>query len=78
LLLSVKQIVHSVYIVNFELLNKSYIVVPRPSADGYWTTHRYSNSWIANSRTGHLADWSTSRLDKSRTGQLADTNCVDI
>jgi len=23
---------------------------------GYWTTHRYANSRIANSRTGHLAD----------------------
>jgi len=27
---------------------------------------------IANSRTGHLADWSTCGLDNSRTGQMAD------
>ena len=36
-----------------------------------WTTRGYANSWIANSRTGYLADWSTRGLDKSRTGQLA-------
>ena len=30
------------------------------------------NSRIANSRTGHLADWSTRGLDNSRTSQLAD------
>ena len=38
---------------------------------GNWTTRGYANSRIANSRTGHLADWSTLRLDNSRTGQLA-------
>ena len=27
---------------------------------------------LDNSRTGHLADWSTRGLDNSRTGQLAD------
>jgi len=37
---------------------------------GNWTTRGYTNSRITNSRTGHLADWSTSGLDKSRTGQL--------
>jgi len=31
-----------------------------------------ANSRIANSRTGHLADWSTRGLDNSRTSQLAD------
>ena len=40
--------------------------------NGYWTTRGYANSRIANSRTGHLADWSTRVLDKSRTVQLAD------
>jgi len=30
------------------------------------------NSRIAISRTGRLADWSTSGVDKSRTGQLVD------
>jgi len=30
-----------------------YIVV------GYWTTHGYTNSRIANSQTGRLADWTT-------------------
>ena len=39
---------------------------------GYWTTRGYANSWIANSRTGRLADWSTRGLDNSRTGQVAD------
>ena len=39
---------------------------------GYWTTRGYANSRIANSRTGHLADWSTRGLDKSHTGQVAD------
>jgi len=39
---------------------------------GYWTTRGYANSRIANSRTGHLADWSTRGLDNSRTGQVAD------
>ena len=38
---------------------------------GNWTTRGYANSRIANSRTGHLADWSTCGLDNSRTGQLA-------
>ena len=42
------------------------------STVGYWTTHGYANSRIANSRTGHLADWSTRVLDNSRTGQVAD------
>jgi len=37
-----------------------------------WTTPGYANSWTANSRTGRLADWSTSGLDSSRTSQLAD------
>ena len=41
-------------------------------AGGNWTTRGYANSRIANSRTGHLADWSTSGLDNSRTSQLAD------
>jgi len=27
---------------------------------------------LDDSRTGHLADWSTRELDNSRTGQLAD------
>jgi len=36
------------------------------------------NSRIANSRTGHLADWLTRGLDNSRTGQLADSDYVDI
>ena len=40
--------------------------------DGNWTTRGYANSRIANSRTGHLADWSTRGLDNSRTSQLAD------
>ena len=39
---------------------------------GNWTTRGYANSRIANSRTGHLADWSTRGLDNSRTSQLAD------
>ena len=26
---------------------------------GYWTTHGYANSRIANSRSGRLADWTT-------------------
>ena len=38
--------------------------------DSNWTTRGYANSRNANSRTGHLADWSTRGLDKSRTGQL--------
>ena len=38
---------------------------------GNWTTRGYANSRIANSWTGHLADWSTRGLQKSRTGQLA-------
>jgi len=44
------------------------------SQKGYWTTRGYANSRIANSRTGHLADWSTRGLDidNSRTGQVAD------
>jgi len=29
---------------------------------GYWTTRRYANSWIANSRTGQVADWTTGRF----------------
>ena len=29
---------------------------------GNWTTRGYANSRIANSRSGHLADWSTRRL----------------
>ena len=41
-------------------------------SDGYWTTRGYANSRIANSRTGHLAVWSTRGLDNSRTGQVAD------
>jgi len=40
---------------------------------GYRTARGY-----ANSRTGHLADWSTSGLVISQTGQLTDTDCVDI
>jgi len=39
---------------------------------GNWTTRGYANSRIGNSRTGHLADWSTRGLDNSRTGQVAD------
>jgi len=31
-----------------------------------WTTRGYANPRIANSRTGHLADWSTRGLDNSR------------
>jgi len=42
------------------------------SLGGNWTTRGYANSRIANSRTGHLADWSTCGLDNSRTSQLAD------
>jgi len=38
---------------------------------GYWTTRGYANSRIANSRTGHLVDWSTRGLVNSRTRQLA-------
>ena len=44
----------------------------RHTVVGNWTTRGYANSRIANSRTGHLADWSTRVLDKSRIGQLAD------
>jgi len=44
----------------------------RRTCGGNWTTRGYANSRIANSRTGHLADWSTRRLDNSRTSQLAD------
>jgi len=33
---------------------------------GNWTTRGYANSRIANSRTGHLADWSTRGLDNYR------------
>jgi len=44
----------------------------RTSLEGKWTTRRYANSRIANSWTGHLADWSTRGLDNSRTSQLAD------
>ena len=40
--------------------------------DGNWTTRGYANSRIANSRTGHLADWSTRALVNSRTGQVTD------
>jgi len=40
--------------------------------DGNWTTLGYANSRIANSRTGHLADWSTRALVNSRTGQVTD------
>ena len=29
---------------------------------GNWTTRRYANSRIANSRTGHVADWTTRGL----------------
>jgi len=36
----------------------------------YWTTRGYAN--LDDSRTGHLMDWSTHRLDNSRTGQLTD------
>ena len=32
----------------------------------------WSTSGLDNSRTGQLADWSTSGLDNSRTGQVAD------
>ena len=39
---------------------------------GNWTTRGYANSQTANSRTGHLADWSTHGQDNSRTSQLAD------
>jgi len=39
---------------------------------GNRTTRGYANSQTANSWTGHLAVWSTSRLDNSQTGQLAD------
>jgi len=35
--------------------------------DGYWTTRGHANSQIANSRTGHLMDWSTRGLVNSRT-----------
>ena len=44
----------------------------RALPDGNWTTRGYTNSRIANSRTGHLADWLTRGLDNSRTSQLAD------
>jgi len=43
-----------------------------PRCGGYWTTRGYANSRIANSRIGHLMDWSTRGLDKSQSGQLAD------
>ena len=46
--------------------------VSRSYTVGNWTTRGYANSWIANSRTGYLADWSTRGLDNSRTSQLAD------
>jgi len=39
---------------------------------GYSTTRRLPTRGLDDSRTGHLADWSTHGLDKSRTGQLAD------
>ena len=39
---------------------------------GNWRTRGYANWRIANSRTGHLADWSIRGLDNSRTSQLAD------
>ena len=42
------------------------------SSRGNWTTRGYANSWIANSRTGHLADWSTRGLENSCTSQLMD------
>ena len=42
------------------------------TSTGNWTTRGYANSRIANSLTGHLADWSTRGLDNSRTSQLAD------
>ena len=38
---------------------------------GYWTTRRYANSRIVNSRTGRLADWTSRGLVNSRTRQLA-------
>jgi len=43
----------------------------------YWTTRGYANCGLPtcgldDSRTEHLADWSTRRLDNSRTGQVAD------
>ena len=44
--------------------------------NGNWTARGYANSRIANSQTGHLADWSTSDLDNSQTSQLTDwTSC---
>jgi len=42
------------------------------SIPGNWTNRGYANSRIANSRTGHLADWSTRGVDNSRTSQLVD------
>ena len=42
-----------------------------PGHIGYWTTRGYANSWIANSRTGRLADWTSRGLVNSRTRQLA-------
>ena len=41
-----------------------------PCRFGNWTTRGYANSRIANSRTGHLADWSSRGLNNSRTSQL--------
>jgi len=58
------------------LLTWNAQIQPEPqsnsSCHGNWTTRGYANSRIANSRTGHLADWSTSRLDNSQTRQLVD------
>jgi len=37
------------------------------ACDGNWTTRGYANSRNANSRIGHLVDWSTYGLDNSRS-----------
>jgi len=56
----------------------SWVCGVSTSESGYWATCGYANLRIANSWTGHLADWSTRGLDNSRTGQVADTDYVDV
>ena len=44
----------------------SAVPASRHVLDGYWTTRRYANSRIANSRTRQLAYWTSRGLDNSR------------
>jgi len=39
---------------------------------GNWTTGGYTNTQIANSWTGQLVEWTSSRLDGLRTGRAKE------